>query len=133
MAALFDFPLECAANVDSAVARCDWPQLGQAIASPLRTSFSNLVPQSSQTYSKIGILRTPNPPCSVCTILAHRGREWGWREGSQVLADLVTYLAKESEAVNLAAVERGGILERVMKRNGSGEEWAIVFGVIANS
>ena len=73
-----------------------------------------------------------DPPCSVCTILAQRGREWGWREGSQVLADLVTYLAKESEAVNFTAVERGGILERVMNRKSSGKERAIVFGVIAN-
>jgi len=53
---LFDFPLEWAAKVESAAARFDCPQPGQAIASPLwRTSFSNFVPQSSQTYSNIGI------------------------------------------------------------------------------
>src|SRR5579883_3521105 len=51
------FPFACAANVESAVVRCDLPQLGQASGAWLpRTSFSNLVPQSSQTYSKIGIV-----------------------------------------------------------------------------
>ena len=132
MAALFDFPLEWAANVDSAVARCDWPQLGQAIASPLRTSFSNLVPQSSQTYSKIGILRIPTPPCSVCIILAQRGGEWGWREGSQIFLEFIAYAAKECETVRFGACGSGGILEGVMMRNGSGKAWAVVFGVIAN-
>src|SRR5580700_978085 len=49
---LFALPFECAAKVESAVVKCDCPQLGQAVASPLRrTSFSNFVPQSSQTYS----------------------------------------------------------------------------------
>src|ERR1022692_1257965 len=33
--AFFGFPLEWAEKVESAVARCDWPQPGQAIASPL--------------------------------------------------------------------------------------------------
>jgi hypothetical protein len=53
---VFALPLECALNVDSAVVKCDCPQLGQAIPLSLRrTSFSNLVPQSSQIYSKMGI------------------------------------------------------------------------------
>jgi hypothetical protein len=46
------FPLdECAANVESLGLKCDSPQSGQATAFPLRTSFSNFVPQSSQIYS----------------------------------------------------------------------------------
>src|SRR5580658_1805891 len=61
-AELFDFPLEWAAKVESAVARWDCPQPGQAIASPLwRTSFSNFVPQSTQTSSKIVFLWSPTP------------------------------------------------------------------------
>jgi hypothetical protein len=52
-----DFP-DCAAKVEYWVVRWDSPQDGQrtAPASALRrTSFSNLLPQSSQEYSKIGI------------------------------------------------------------------------------
>jgi hypothetical protein len=50
---------ECAANVEYSVVRWSCPQDGQrtASASTLRlTSFSNLVPQSSQEYSKMGML-----------------------------------------------------------------------------
>ena len=76
--ALFDFPLEWAAKVESAVARWDCPQPGQAIASPLwRTSFSNFVPQSSQTYSKIGIFWSPGPWQLLIDFSAER-RGVGW-------------------------------------------------------
>lgn len=52
----FAFPFEWAAKVESVVATCESPQLGQAAAGvSRRTSFSNFVPQCSQTYSKIGI------------------------------------------------------------------------------
>jgi hypothetical protein len=47
-----------AENVEYSVVRCCSPHDGQAIASASterRTSFSNLVPQSSHEYSKIGI------------------------------------------------------------------------------
>jgi hypothetical protein len=54
--AAFAFPLEWAAKVEWAMFKRDSPQLGHATESPLRTSFSNLVPQSSQTYSKMGML-----------------------------------------------------------------------------
>jgi hypothetical protein len=56
--ALFDVP-ECAAKVEYSVVRCSCPQDGQRTASASalrRTSFSNLVPQSSQQYSKMGML-----------------------------------------------------------------------------
>lgn len=49
---------ERAANVEYCAVRWLWPQDGQwtASASALaRTSFSNLVPQSSHAYSKIGM------------------------------------------------------------------------------
>jgi hypothetical protein len=55
-----DFP-DCAANVEYWVVRCASPQDGQRTASASalrRTSFSNLLPQSSQEYSKIGISST---------------------------------------------------------------------------
>jgi hypothetical protein len=50
--------LEWAAKVERAVVKRDWPQPGQEAVSPFRISFSNLVPQSSQTYSKIGMLKS---------------------------------------------------------------------------
>jgi hypothetical protein len=51
-------PAEWAANVEYCVVRCFRPQLGHSNASASalrRTSFSKVVPQSSQEYSKIGI------------------------------------------------------------------------------
>jgi hypothetical protein len=132
--ALFDFPLECAAKVESAVARCACPQSGQAIGSPSRrTSFSNLVPQSSQTYSKIGIL-TISRPWQLVFILAQRGgRCWGG-EGPilKVLANLVAYPAKDSQSLRFSAREACGIIERVMNRDGSRKIWAAFLRVIAN-
>jgi hypothetical protein len=55
-----DFP-DCAAKVEYWVVRCDSPQEGQRTASASalrRTSFSNLLPQSSHEYSKIGMSST---------------------------------------------------------------------------
>src|SRR5215475_12745041 len=52
--ALFDPPLTCAAKVESSWVRCFSPHEGHSSASASaerRTSFSNLVPQSSQRYS----------------------------------------------------------------------------------
>lgn len=46
-----DFPPEWAANVDNSGFKWDSPQDGHAGAAPFLTSFSNLVPQSSQRYS----------------------------------------------------------------------------------
>jgi hypothetical protein len=48
------------------------------------------------------------------------------------LPEFVAHAAKENEAVRFGAREGGGILKRVMERNGSGEERAVAFGVIAN-
>jgi hypothetical protein len=51
-------PAERAANVEYSVVRWSWPHEGQrtALASAeRRTSCSNLVPQSSQEYSKMGM------------------------------------------------------------------------------
>jgi len=48
-----------AAKVEYSVVKWSWPHEGQRTASASalrRTSFSNFVPQSSQEYSKIGIL-----------------------------------------------------------------------------
>src|SRR5579875_1386973 len=59
------FEAEWAAKVEYCVVRCFWPQEGQhnSAASVLRrTSFSNLVPQSSQAYSKIGIILFSSTP-----------------------------------------------------------------------
>jgi hypothetical protein len=56
--ALFAAP-ECAANVEYSVVRWSCPHDGQRTASASalrRTSFSNFVPQSSQEYSKMGML-----------------------------------------------------------------------------
>lgn len=56
--ALFE-AAECAAKVEYSVVRWSCPQDGQRTASASalrRTSFSNLVPQSSQEYSKMGML-----------------------------------------------------------------------------
>src|SRR5277367_3802466 len=79
--AFFDLPLEWAAKVESAGARCDCPQSGQAIGSPSRrTSFSNLVPQSSQTYSKIGILMVSEPWQLEFYFSAERGAVLGRRK-----------------------------------------------------
>src|SRR5690242_8883634 len=52
-----DAPLACAAKVENCCLRCSWPQEGQRTPSDAdrRTSFSNLLPQSSHRYSKIGI------------------------------------------------------------------------------
>src|SRR5579883_606508 len=75
------FPFACAANVESAVVRCDLPQLGQPSGAWLpRTSFSNLVPQSSQTYSKIGIVSySEEESISIlaCPVNRRPGRRWG--------------------------------------------------------
>ena len=63
----FDPPL-WAENVEYCVVRCFSPQEGQVreSASALRrTSFSNLVPQSSHAYSKIGMLLNYKIP-STC-------------------------------------------------------------------
>ena len=52
----FDPPFACAAKVECCCAKWFSPQDGHASSgAPLRTSFSNLVPQSSHRYSKIGI------------------------------------------------------------------------------
>ncbi len=51
---------------------------------------------------------------------------------AQVFAYLVAYFAEERQAFRFGALEGRGIFERVMKRDGSGKEWAVVFGVIAN-
>jgi hypothetical protein len=51
--------LACAAKVEYCVVKCSWPHDGQrtSFASFVRLkSFSNFVPQSSQEYSKIGML-----------------------------------------------------------------------------
>ncbi len=51
--------LACAANVEYCVVKCSWPQEGQRTSfasAERRNSFSNRVPQSSQEYSKIGML-----------------------------------------------------------------------------
>ncbi|HTU46619.1 MAG TPA: hypothetical protein VMF91_16245 [Bryobacteraceae bacterium] len=56
--ALFDAP-DLAANVEYCVVRWSCPQDGHRTASASalrRTNFSNLLPQSSHEYSKIGIL-----------------------------------------------------------------------------
>jgi hypothetical protein len=48
-----------AEKVEYSVVRWCWPQAGQATVSASterRTSFSNFVPQSSQEYSKIGMI-----------------------------------------------------------------------------
>ena len=47
-------PLACAANVENSWVRCAFPQEGQfssAASLERRSSFSNLVPQSSHLYS----------------------------------------------------------------------------------
>jgi hypothetical protein len=53
-------------------------------------------------------------------------------KGAQVFADLVAHVAKERQAFLFGALEGGGVFEGVMKRDGSGKERAVVFGVIAN-
>src|SRR5579862_2808714 len=109
-----DFPLAWAAKVESAVVRCDWPQLGQASGAWLpRTSFSNLVPQSSQTYSKIGMAShskqsgfnfnssvtarvfTARPPPTTQLVLAPglRGLRTAFRRGSRTSAASIRYKA----------------------------------------
>jgi hypothetical protein len=53
-----------AENVEYSVVKCFSPHAGHAIASASaarRTSFSNLVPQSSHEYSKIGIYSSVTP------------------------------------------------------------------------
>ncbi len=53
---------ECAAKVESCCVKWSFPQDGQASSEPSaerRTSFSNVVPQSLQRYSKIGIFTQP--------------------------------------------------------------------------
>ena len=49
---------ECAAKDENCCSRWLWPQEGHSTSSApgRRTSFSNLVPQSSHRYSKIGIM-----------------------------------------------------------------------------
>jgi hypothetical protein len=50
-------PFECAAKVENCVVRWLCPQEGHnnPFEAPLRTSFSNFVPQSSHRYSKMGM------------------------------------------------------------------------------
>jgi hypothetical protein len=50
----------------------------------------------------------------------------------KVLADLIAYSAKDSQPVRFAAFEGGGIVERVMNRNGSRKVGAAFLRVIAN-
>ena len=58
----FGAPLAWAAKVEYCCFRCSWPQEGQCTPceafseAARRTSFSNLLPQSSHRYSKIGIV-----------------------------------------------------------------------------
>jgi hypothetical protein len=61
-----------AANVEYWVVRCPWPHEGhftESASALRRTSFSNLVPQSSQAYSKIGM------------ILNYQDSAWSSRQG----------------------------------------------------
>jgi hypothetical protein len=58
ISALFDAPWARAEKVESSCWRCFWPQDGhtrESASAERRTSFSNLVPQSAQRYSKIGM------------------------------------------------------------------------------
>ncbi len=70
---LLALAFECAANVESAVVRCACPQLGHRTLSPFRTSFSNFVPQSSHTYSKIGISLILHRQCQSTPTLILEG------------------------------------------------------------
>ena len=64
-----------AANVEYSVVRWSCPQAGHRTASASalrRTSFSNLLPQSSQEYSKIGITQIYQETGKTDAIPAHR-------------------------------------------------------------
>ena len=77
---LWRAPLACAAKVENCCLRCSWPQDGQCTPlAPLRTSFSNLLPQSSHRYSKIGIGHSTNlHSTSVNAILSTQARTSAW-------------------------------------------------------
>ena len=69
MASSWDLPLARAAKVEYSWCRWSCPQDGHSspLAAPFRTSFSNLVPQSSHLYSKIGIAHSTSAKAILST------------------------------------------------------------------